>query len=330
MVGVLLLLSMQTDGQFEQGMGSWVSQFVLGNSTHVILTFLLLAVRRDVLHATKGHAFIVAFGSLAVLAGTYFTFWSINHYLHPFYTNLTLAALLTFATHHTISQAKGIWSLYHLRASSKNLPRASVLERRLQSMFVPLALALVMTKWIYVPITRDSGYAFVPGMVAQLPFDATYVFLVVWILFALTLMIELFRAEVINIAKTSYLFVHCSVVGVSLVWPLCGLMMSAGIHGLEYYFLVARMLEPTPSESKKKLTKRWVWPVMILSMLPLAAIGLPRAPFAAGWFEHGQLFPSDGFLLNAVVVSHYFADEFIYRFKVPEIREVALARLRFN
>jgi hypothetical protein len=33
--------------------------------------------------------------------------------------------------------------------------------------------------------------------------------------------------------------------------------------------------------------------------------------------------------LNGVVLAHYFADAFIYRFKIPEVRKVALRRLGF-
>ena len=30
---------------------------------------------------------------------------------------------------------------------------------------------------------------------------------------------------------------------------------------------------------------------------------------------------------NAVVLAHYFADAFLYRFRIPEIRKVMLARM---
>ena len=33
--------------------------------------------------------------------------------------------------------------------------------------------------------------------------------------------------------------------------------------------------------------------------------------------------------LNGVVMAHYFADAFIYRFRIPEVRTVALRRLGF-
>jgi hypothetical protein len=330
---VLLLIPSQSDRVFEQGIGSWASQFVLGNSTHVVLTFLLLSVRRDVLHATKRHAITVTLGSFLVLLATFFGFWAIDKYLHRFYSDLALAALLTFAMHHTLSQVKGLWSLYQLRAKTIHLPKPSNIERRLQYFFVPLGLGLIMTKWIYVPMIHDQNYAFVPGMLPQLPYFTTHFLLAAWALFCATLIFQLLRTKTINASKLAYLSVHCSVVAVAIMWPMWGLIMSAGIHGLEYYFLVGRMLQPLETlenRPKEKLSKAWVWPIMILSMLPLFAIGLPRAPFAAHWFEHGRIFEGDRFLLNAIVVSHYFADAFIYRFRVPEIRKVALARLRFE
>jgi hypothetical protein len=50
---------------------------------------------------------------------------------------------------------------------------------------------------------------------------------------------------------------------------------------------------------------------MILSMLPLFAIGLVHAPFAAGWIAKRPLFDDVRYLLNAIVAAHYFADAFI-------------------
>jgi len=331
MVAAVALMAVGEAGVSERAYGTWFSQFVLGNSTHVMLTFLLLAVRRDVLHATKGHARTVTLGSLTVLLGTFLTFWGLNRYF-PFFNDFAFAVLMVFATHHTVSQVKGIWSLYHLRAASRGLPRATEVERRFQRMFVPVSLALIMVKWLFVPTSSGRYFAFIhviPGMEAVLPYATTYGLLLIWLLYALGLMAELLRADVCNVAKTSYLAVHCLAVGLSLMWPPWGGMMSAGIHGLEYYFLAARMLAPMESEPAAKLTRGWVWPAMILSMLPLFAIGLVHAPFAAGWIANRPLFDDARYLLNAIVASHYFADAFIYRFRVPEIRQVALARLRF-
>jgi hypothetical protein len=35
-------------------------------------------------------------------------------------------------------------------------------------------------------------------------------------------------------------------------------------------------------------------------------------------------------LVNATVLAHYCADAFIYRFRIPGVRKVALARLGFS
>src|SRR6185503_2608423 len=98
----------------------WLAQFALGNSTHVILTFLLLALRRDVLRATKGQATTVIVGSMITFVASFgFFYWT--HRVAPRFEDFATAVVLTFATHHTLSQAKGIWSLYAMRAAKAGL-----------------------------------------------------------------------------------------------------------------------------------------------------------------------------------------------------------------
>jgi hypothetical protein len=70
---------------------------------------------------------------------------------------------------------------------------------------------------------------------------------------------------------------------------------------------------------------------MILAMLPLLVVGLGNAPFSAalGLGAFAPAFAIGRVALNAVVMAHYCADALIYRFRIPEVRHVALARLGF-
>ena len=51
-----------------QRLAAWTAQNLLGNATHVVLTFLLFAVHRDVLTAAPGQPRQVLAGALAMLA----------------------------------------------------------------------------------------------------------------------------------------------------------------------------------------------------------------------------------------------------------------------
>ena len=45
--------------------------------------------------------------------------------------------------------------------------------------------------------------------------------------------------------------------------------------------------------------------------------------------DHVGTFQILRYFLNSIVMAHYFADAFIYRFRIPEVRRVALMRLGF-
>jgi hypothetical protein len=71
---------------------------------------------------------------------------------------------------------------------------------------------------------------------------------------------------------------------------------------------------------------------MAVAMAPALVIGVLLSPFKGAFglpasandtVEIGRL------LLNAVVMTHYFTDAFIYRFRIPSVRAVALRRLHF-
>jgi hypothetical protein len=74
-------------------------------------------------------------------------------------------------------------------------------------------------------------------------------------------------------------------------------------------------------------------------MLPLIVVGLAQSPFvplvdtatrgAASRFLLRQepLWTLGVTVMNAIVLAHYFADAFLYRFRIPKVREVTLGRL---
>jgi hypothetical protein len=313
----------------------WISQFILGNSTHVILTFLLLATRRDMLHATRGQARIVVAGSIVTFAVALAAFLATHSWLY-LWADFALAIALLFATHHALSQVKGLWSLYNLRGKSFGVPPPSDAERRAQRLFVPLALLLVMIRYLFVPKAPDASFPFIqaiPGMEAVLPFPVTAGLLAVWFVFAGTLLHALLSGSgPKSYPKLVYLGTHSLGVTAMLVSPAWGAVFTSGVHGLEYYFLSARMLRPTAGEKGVRLGARLVWPAVVVAPLPLFAVGVVNAPFTAflGLSAYAAAFPVARLVLNAVVMAHYFADAFIYRFRIPEVRRVALTRLGFE
>lgn len=309
----------------------WFAQFALGNSTHVILTFLLLGMRRDVLRATRGQAATVILGSTGAFFASFAFFWW-THRVAPMFEDFATAVVLVFATHHTLSQAKGIWALYGMRAAKSGLATPSDLERRMMRTFVPVALLLVLIRWFFIPKGPDRVYPFIqpiPGEPAIFPFGATWVLLGIWLVVAALAIGAVVRPRERSVPKVIYVTVHMSGVALMICAPIWGAILTAGIHGLEYYFLCGRMISPV-TESERP-SRGWVLPAMAFSMLPLLAIGLVNAPFTSylAGDEHAQTFQSLRFFLNSIVMAHYFADAFIYRFRIPDVRRVALQRLGF-
>ncbi len=114
---------------------------------------------------------------------------------------------------------------------------------------------------------------------------------------------------------------------VELVSPAWGVVMQGGIHGIEYYLLTRKMLAPLPTERRSRLTAALCWPAMIAAMSPILLVGIVANPFAPLPLNLGSWALM---LVNACVLAHYAADAFIYRFRIPGVRRVALARLGFG
>ncbi|WP_002634102.1 hypothetical protein [Myxococcus hansupus] len=322
-------------------LSAWTAQNLLGNATHVILTFLLFAVHRDVLTAAPGQPRQVLAGSLAMLGvGTvlFFTFYA-ERTAHTY----GVAVLFNvFGTHHTLSQHRGIWSLHGLRASKAGLPGASTVERKLQQMYVPLMLTLLLVRIFFVaesPGPTAPAYLDV-GQGHVLPHGALAVLLAVWLGYFLLLFRSVMRTEAVSGPKVLYLLAMATATGLVLVAPTWGYVMLPAMHGLEYYMLTARMLEPREGDAPR-LPRKFIVPAMIASMLPLLALGAVHGLIQQGVMRGAlgsnmgaaEMHPmlrvatSLGF---ACVLAHYFADALIYRFRIPSIRAVMLKRLGFS
>ena len=110
-----------------QRLAYWTAQNVLGNGPHVMLTFLLLFYRRDVLHADPSQGKKIALGGALMLlvgAGLFWAWtWSPS-------ANLALGAVIfnVFGLHHTLSQAKGFWSLHQLKERKAGIGAPGRLE----------------------------------------------------------------------------------------------------------------------------------------------------------------------------------------------------------
>ncbi len=313
---------------------SWIAQFVLGNSTHVILTFLLLAARPDVLRATPRQARTVIVGSSLTFAVA-FGLFALATVVAPAWSGFALAVGVVFSFHHTLSQAKGIWSLYNLRGKDFGVGPPSARERSLQRLFVPLGLLFASVRFFLVEKRPGIEIPFLPvmpGIDALLPFSVVYAMYAAWALFAALVLRELLRArdgEPLHGAKLFYVGCHLFGVALILVSPGWGGVFSASVHGLEYFALTRKMLEPRDASEGRRLAA--IVPAILLTALPLVLVGVVNAPFTAALGVPASAAATWARLaMNGVVMAHYFADAFIYRFRIPEVRAVALRRLGFG
>jgi hypothetical protein len=324
----------QDDGGGVRVASQWIAAFLLGNTTHVVLTYLLLGVRRDMLFATSRQAPTVILGALTVFALV--TALTRLTYFDPMTRPFFEAVVFVFATHHNLAQVKGFWALYGLRGARQGLPPQSADERSLQSLFVPLSLLLVVIRWTLVgkrPFPESPPMINVnPGDSAILPMWSMWLLLAVWLVYAVALARALFAYDRWSVPKIVYVGTRVFIVALELVAIGWGATMAAAMHGVEYYLITKQMLEPTPEETGKKLRGWLCWVAMAASMAPLFLVGLTRNPFglAIGRGLPGSFTVWSLAVVNGVVLSHYCADAFIYRFRIPGVRKVAMARLGFG
>jgi hypothetical protein len=132
-------------------------------------------------------------------------------------------------------------------------------------------------------------------------------------------------------ARALYVGVQLSVVGLMLVSIPWGAILSASLHGLEYYLITARMMEPTAEDTalRRRVTRAAVWPVMLAGMLPVLVLGVLRGPWIArlGPLPIARPVEIVGIVFTAVTMTHYYVDAFIFRLRIPEVRAVTLRRL---
>ncbi len=322
-------------------MAIWTAQYVLGNGTHVVLTFLLFAVHRDVLTAEPRQPRLLMFGGLAMFAVGALMF-------ALYYANATAYAYVVgvifnvFGLHHILSQCKGFWALHTLRGHQAGLGAPAPLERKLQLGFVPLMLTLVLVRLFFVAETSrpgDTPYLDI-DQGTPFPHGALAVLLALWLGYFVLLFRTLLRSGSASGPKVLYLLTVATGTGLVLVAPSWGNVMLPAMHGLEYYLLTARMMEPREGDAPSRVTRAWVWPLMVLSMLPLLALGVIHlliagpaqgtvSAAATDLKSHMVLRGLTTFSL-AVVLAHYFSDALIYRFRIASIRNVMLRRLGFS
>lgn len=338
--GVALLAAAAASGLNEpiagptQRLAVWTAQNILGNGTHVILTFVLFAVRPDTLHAAPRQGRWVALG-LVLTTGVAFGLFGLHWVDDRARLLLTGVLFNVFGLHHLLSQSKGLWALHNLRGRQAQALAPSAREGALQRALTPLALTLILTRFFFLPespLTPHEAY-FDAGQSQLLPFSALGLLVMVWLGYCAAVARELMSTAAPSGPKALYLLGVGTGVLLSLLSPQWGNVVLPGLHGLEYFALSARMLQPRDRSEEARFSGRRTWPLMVASMLPLFVIGLvgalgPHLPalhsFASSvpW----RVFGTIGF---ACVLAHYWADALIYRFRIPSVRKVMLRRMGF-
>jgi hypothetical protein len=344
-LGIMLVAALFTNlGDIPEAhrLAIWSAQNILGNGTHVILTFLLFAVHRDVLKAEPKQPRLILWGCIGMLgvSAVFFGTYYLNRDGHFRFLAVLFNVL---GLHHTLGQHRGFWSLHGLRASLGGLGSSSPKERPLQQMYVPLMLTLVLVRLLFIPDSDEPGatpYIDV-GQGALLPHWVLGVLIAVWLGYFLKVFRAVLDVPTASGPKVLYLSAVAAATGLVFVAPQWANVVLPGMHGVEYYMLTAKMMEPREGDAPSKLGRVWIWPAMILSMLPFLALGLydfvmegrtrgtlvsPDA--GAETFAHPLLHATICLSLG-VVLAHYFADALIYRFRIPSIRNVMLRRMGF-
>ncbi|MFO0600148.1 MAG: hypothetical protein U0228_32870 [Myxococcaceae bacterium] len=332
MLGAFALSRTDTElGDEGNRLAMWTATNVLGNGTHVILTFLLFLLRPETMRSTPrlpGQVALGVFVTLAVSSGFYGL-----HLIDPQYAVWARAVVFAlFGTHHTLSQNRGWWSLYVARERSAGLTPSEA-EGKLQRVMVPFTLSLLLTRYFFVAASDETPEPYVNlGAPALLPVGFVMVLLLAWLAFWARVFLVLLKSGSKR-PKLLYLLAVTTAGGISLLAPTWGLVLFFGMHGLEYYFLTERMLTQLPGDRRAVPTLA-IWPLMIVAMAPLITMGVvtlmrdQSSSVALLTFTKSPLWAVAVTLSTACVLAHYWSDALIYRFRIPEVRRVMLARIR--
>jgi hypothetical protein len=278
---------------------------VLGDTTHVVLSFVLLGQQRAVLDAAPGQRRTVVFGSLLVFVA------SMVMFMTPSVSVLTIAVVYLWSTVHRLGQFRGMWSLYNLVGQRAGLPAPTKLELKVQRAILPLGLALVVVR----------GFMALPSDPAALPFvtvpdAARFALIAVWLAFC-ALAVSVTRGAWSRSGKPLYV----GLVGLSfcaLLWsPVWGSILVGSIHGLEYMALTWRMLDGP---------RKWL--SIVGGLTPFVLVGALSLPFVPASIAQSAFTLNAEYVMSAVVLVHYFVDGVIYRLRIPSVRSVMLARLQ--
>jgi hypothetical protein len=227
---------------------------------------------------------------------------------------------------------KGVWSLYNVVGHQAGLARPPAIEQRFQRTLVPLGLVLVLVRVLFVPNHAWSRFAVlqpVPSLAAPLAYSAVYVLLGVWVTFIAAVLYSL-RDTFRSSAKGLYVGAYGASFAVLLLLPGWGSALIGAVHGLEYFVLTGRMLKDGAQESAGPGPFRRGL-AMLLAISPALVVGVYSMPAALGLAGAGSKAVLYGEVaLNAVVMSHYFTDAVIYRFRIPSVRAVMLRRLQLG
>ncbi len=312
-------------GAVQRTYAGWVSQYVLLNTSHVLLTFLLLFVQRDVLAAAPGQPRLVVGGGLVAFALAFAMFWA-TQVPFPMWADFGYAVAYLFATHHRLSQTKGVWSLYNLVGSRAGATPPGPRELRLQKAMVPVGLVLVSVRVLFVPATSSALFPVtqaVPGMPAILPHATVWALIGAWTVL-LVLIAHAMSGSFRTSGKAVYVLLYTGYFGVLIYSPIWGSALIGGVHGLEYLLLTNRMLR---KDGENAWSPRRA-ATLFVAMVPSLMVGLYTAPFSVRFpavsavvLQYAQL------VLASVVMAHYFTDAVIYRFRIPTVRATMLRRL---
>jgi hypothetical protein len=250
-----------------------------------------------------------------------------------------MALVTVFGVQHWLAQARGIWSLYNLRAGRLGVPAPPPSERELQGNWVALGLGLTSTAWLFAPSGPERTFSLlqpIPLLEAPLPYESVYAMAGIWVAYSFHVIRTLASTAAptrVVLPKLLHITGHTGAVTLAIVTPMWGGVVWGSIHGLEYLFLSTRMMQPREGDLEPGTPPAGVWPLALAAMVPLFFVGLTQSPFAIA-LTLRSLGPVDDWspllhAVNSLVVAHYFADAWIYRFRIPEVRRVALHRLGF-
>lgn len=312
------------------------TEVLLGNTSHIGLTLLLLSANRALRSAPPEGWRRLLGASLAIAALCTALYLGLQQRSARLALGVATLLVILLSVHHNLAQCRGFFAIYERKLQRHADQRADGRARGLLQAFLLLTMAQV---WLAYFFTRQS----IGTVLFRVPERALAAAALVTLAVGALLLLRVLRREVVSAPEVLYLLrLLCYPVAVFYLSDIAFAGLGAA-HGLEYFAITARLTRERQRDEeggrwRRRLLSRapGLGLAMALFLVPgsLAVLAQPRYRLdrllatAPGWHpDLGALLLPLLCMWFGLSLVHFYLDSRIFRFRHPAVRQAVLPYL---